>query len=175
MTRSTLLVLGLGLGLAVALIALASCSTAGAAYFPQPDATTITGSARVGERALVGVADLVAADGDRVELIGVTPVNLGGSPRVSAWVVRRRDLGGGGIGFTTTRGLPSALDFASLARPLEPFAFTSADGPIQVVLAVESSEAGAVTFDGVRVSFRVAAAEWTQTFRTSAAVTFESP
>jgi hypothetical protein len=164
-----------GVAVAAAVAAAAGCSPARDAYFRQPNPTRITGSAAVGARALVGVADLVAAADDRVVLVRAAPVGFGGTARIDAWALRRADADGGGIGFSTADALRPGLLFSTLARPLGSFAFTAADGPIQVVLAVESDRSGTVAFDSVEITFRVDGEQRTQVFPASASISFDGP
>jgi hypothetical protein len=153
-----------------------ACSPAATAYFPEPNPTRVTGTAEVGRRAFVGVADLVAAGADRVVLVNATPVGLRGAASVEAWALRRADTGGGGVGFATDRDLQASIPFSALARPLPSFAFSGADGPVEVVLALESDRPGTVAFDAVALRFRVdGGATRTETFPASGTIEFRGP
>ncbi|HEU4673501.1 MAG TPA: hypothetical protein VFS32_11430, partial [Candidatus Limnocylindrales bacterium] len=100
-------------------------------------------------------------------------VGLRGAASVETWALRRADTGGGGVGFATDRDLQASIPFSALARPLASFAFTRADGPVEVVLALESDRPGTVTFDAVALRFRIdGGATRTETFPASGAIEF---
>ena len=164
---------GLALGLALAL-AVTTCGGPGSAYFPQPEATQVKGPATAGGQSLMGIVDLAAHAGDRVEIKGLT---LTGADRqaVEPYVIRLRETGGG-IGGTDGDTFGDGLSFDDYGKPLPGFVFTSDDGDVQVVGVFKSPDEARIEFTNALLRFAVnGGADQEETFPASGVVCFADP
>jgi hypothetical protein len=159
--------------LALAILAV-SCGGPGSAYFEQPESTLVNGPATAGGQALVGIVELAARPGDRVELKGL---ELTGADRgaFKPYVLRLKETGGG-IGGTDGDTFGDGLSFARYARDLAGFVFTSQDGDVQVVSAFRSARKARLSFTGAVLLFSVnGGAGQEELFPAAGVLCFDSP
>jgi hypothetical protein len=138
-------------------VVLVGCSIA-PPYFDINSEFHQAGPIAVGETAYIGVAFLRTREGDTVELQSLELIDpVLGAADVEALVVDMRAVGGDSVGFVSgSDPMTAAAAVAGLA-PIEGFAFTAAESwhPISIVTAVTSDVAGDVSFEAIRIAFRV--------------------
>jgi hypothetical protein len=127
-------------------------------YFDVNSEIGHTAPATAGETIYVGVAFLRSREGDEVELLELEPVNPDlGDGRVEALVVDMREVEGDAIGIVSESNALSAGGAFAALEPIDGFAFSAAESwhPIAIVTAITTDERRRVSFDAIRLAFRV--------------------
>lgn len=159
----------------LAAVLIAGC-TSQSGYFPTQDASTVGIPAATNGQALLEVTDLAALGNDTVRLVDARPTGVSGAGMLTAYALRTVQTGGGGIGAIAGDTFGDGFSFSAHAVPVQGFVFSSTDGPVEVVMRVQSGTKETVSYDGVDLVYTINGGQQeTQHFPAAGIACFASP
>jgi hypothetical protein len=148
-----------------------AAACAGPPYFTEPDTIAVGAPIELGKTVYVGPAYLDARRGDRLELVSAEAIGLDATI-VTYLAAQVSELGEASVG--TELATPER-PLGEMLHPLVGYTFTEADGTVEVVLAIIADAPGVLTFEALRLRFRVNGREREQRFPFGGRICFESP
>jgi hypothetical protein len=155
---------------------LAACSL-GAPYFEPGTSTTMTRApGGLGETIVIGTTSLAAKPGDEVMLIDAVPLDTTGEAEVVPWVLTSQEFGRVGA-WSMDEPFPGAepRTLRDLLQPLPDFVLTPEHGSVEVDIAVTLDSPGTFSWMAVKVTYRVAGFQRSQTWYSGGAVCAGDP